>query len=150
MKITAPFSPEQIKALNYFQWSGVFHPFTCANQGDEAHNGRQVELVATKAGWICPYCDYTQDWAHALMADYEKIKAQVALRETSTLELMETVVEEAHARQRAGRVTREQCVEAMEQAIVAYDSGLEIYHPRRIAAAALDAAIASGYVVRPK
>ena len=77
MTIKAPFTPEQIKALNYFQWSGVFHPFTCANQGDEAHNGEQVELVATKNGWICPYCGYTQDWAHAFMADYEAIKKQV-------------------------------------------------------------------------
>ena len=36
MTITAPFTPEQVKALNYYQASGVFHPFTCANQGDAA------------------------------------------------------------------------------------------------------------------
>jgi hypothetical protein len=79
MTIKAPFTPEQIKALNYFQGSGVFHPFTCANQGDEAHNGEQVELVATKAGWICPYCNYTQDWAHTFMADIGVINRQLEL-----------------------------------------------------------------------
>ena len=24
----------------------------------------QTNLVATKNGWICPVCDYTQNWAH--------------------------------------------------------------------------------------
>jgi hypothetical protein len=145
--IKAPFTPKQIKALNYFQWSGVFHPFTCANQGDESHNGQQAELVATKGGWICPYCDYTQDWAHAFMADYEAIKAQVALREISTLELMEANVEEAIARQQAGRVTREECIKAMDKAYGAGEPPAEYEGDME---AALDAAIASGYVVRPK
>ena len=26
-------------------------------------------LIATPDGWICPSCDYTQDWAHGFMAD---------------------------------------------------------------------------------
>lgn len=26
-------------------------------------------LVATEAGWTCPTCDYTQDWAWSWMAD---------------------------------------------------------------------------------
>jgi hypothetical protein len=30
---------------------------------------RERELVATLGGWICPTCDYTQDWAHAHMAN---------------------------------------------------------------------------------
>jgi hypothetical protein len=24
-------------------------------------------LLATKAGWLCPHCDYRQDWAHPFM-----------------------------------------------------------------------------------
>jgi hypothetical protein len=79
--IKAPFTPEQVKALNYFQASGVFHPFTCANQGDALHNYEQTNLVATWRGWICSYCDYTQDWAHAFMADIRTINSQLELRD---------------------------------------------------------------------
>ena len=32
--------------------------------------GRPVlPLVATEAGWVCPGCPYTQDWAPTWMAD---------------------------------------------------------------------------------
>jgi hypothetical protein len=27
----------------------------------------QTNLIATQKGWICPCCDYTQNWAHASM-----------------------------------------------------------------------------------
>ena len=30
-------SPEQIEKLNDYQNSGMFHPYTCANDGDEKH-----------------------------------------------------------------------------------------------------------------
>ena len=62
---------DQILALNQFQTLGRFHPFTCPNRGDGEHrmfNGDEGALVATRRGWICPWCDYTQDWAHAMMA----------------------------------------------------------------------------------
>jgi hypothetical protein len=67
MTIKAPFTDEQVKNLNEFQNSGIFHPFTCprkhADEGD-------TNLVATKEGWFCPHpgCVYTQDWAHDFMA----------------------------------------------------------------------------------
>lgn len=75
-KIFAPFSPEQVEALNRFQQSMVFHPFTCGgNRSDEKHKAYQKEhggdfgqLVATEKGWICPSCGYTQDWAWSIMA----------------------------------------------------------------------------------
>lgn len=35
--IEAPFTDEQVIALNEYQESGRFHPFTCANDGDDAH-----------------------------------------------------------------------------------------------------------------
>jgi len=64
----APWTPEQVEALNKFQHSGRFHPFTCGKRSD--HNNNDI-LVATPAGWVCPYpgCDYTQGWAHDFMAD---------------------------------------------------------------------------------
>lgn len=62
-QIRAPFTDDQVAALNAFQDSGVFHPFTCGNC--------RTDLIATKDGWKCPDhdCDYKQDWAHAFMAD---------------------------------------------------------------------------------
>ena len=65
--IYAPWSGEQVSALNTFQQRGNIHPFTC---GAVHSSGRSPLLVATSAGWICPdpSCDYTQDWAHAFMA----------------------------------------------------------------------------------
>lgn len=57
------FTPEQVTALNEYQAEGTTHPFTCAH----GHG----TLVATVRGWICPYCDYTQDWAHDFMFNGE-------------------------------------------------------------------------------
>jgi hypothetical protein len=63
-------SPDDILALNKYQVEGKFHPFTCINRGDGNHrvfNGDLGALVATRRGWICPWCSYTQDWAHKFM-----------------------------------------------------------------------------------
>jgi hypothetical protein len=65
-KITAPWTPEQVEALNAYQQLGMFHPFTCGTQS--------TSLVATEAGWICPCCTYKQDWAWEEMADPEFIR----------------------------------------------------------------------------
>jgi hypothetical protein len=73
-KIVVPFSPENVFRLNNYQHSG-WHPFTCGNdRASQAHKAYQIEyggdlgeLIATTAGWICPVCKYTQDWAHASM-----------------------------------------------------------------------------------
>ena len=66
-KIRAPWTSEQVEALNRFQQRGGMHPFTC---GLDRHGNAKV-LIATEYGWRCPddECDYTQDWAHAFMAD---------------------------------------------------------------------------------
>ena len=42
-EINAPFNDEQVKALNEFQNAGRFHPFTCLNDGDEAHIAYEFE-----------------------------------------------------------------------------------------------------------
>lgn len=75
-KITAPFSPEAVQALNEYQTATCngmpFHPFTCANRSDPGHGregGDLGTLIATQDGWVCPVCSYTQDWAHTFMAD---------------------------------------------------------------------------------
>ncbi len=65
--ITAPFTLEQVRALNAYQGRNDRHPFTCRNRGDGAHVG-ESELVARIEGWICIQCGYTQDWAYPQMA----------------------------------------------------------------------------------
>ena len=65
--VYAPWTDEQVVALNRFQQSGQFHPFTCGN--DSGH----AVLVATAQGWKCTDCGYTQTWAHAFMAEGETI-----------------------------------------------------------------------------
>jgi hypothetical protein len=60
----APWSDEEVKALNRFQGYGFVHPFTCGN--DHGTQDDRV-LVATKDGWICPGCDYKQTWAYEIM-----------------------------------------------------------------------------------
>jgi hypothetical protein len=84
-----PWSDELVKRLNEDQHSNGIHPYTCGNcrdklgiyyarnkkTGVERHIGilgkptedeetviHDRELVATKDGWICPTCDYKQDW----------------------------------------------------------------------------------------
>ena len=65
------FTPEQVERMNAHQTEGFTHGFTCKNRGDGNHgyaNGDLGGLVATVRGWVCAYCDYSQDWAH----DFQK------------------------------------------------------------------------------
>lgn len=62
--IYPPWTPAQVDALNRWQRAGHVHPFTCGM----VHSGDR-DLVATHAGWICPNCDYTQNWAHGMMLE---------------------------------------------------------------------------------
>lgn len=40
-----------------------YHPYTCANRGDHPDlAGDKGILVPTVRGWICPFCDYTQEF----------------------------------------------------------------------------------------
>jgi hypothetical protein len=74
--INAPFTPEQVHALNRWQKNDRVHPFTCGNERmDAAHTKYQAEhpdqdfgqLVATAEGWLCPVCSFRQHWAHDFM-----------------------------------------------------------------------------------
>lgn len=68
--IHAPWTPEQVAALNAFQQRGGMHPFTCGFRGS-VHALREGVLIAGPDGWHCPIpgCLYTQNWAHAFMAE---------------------------------------------------------------------------------
>jgi hypothetical protein len=70
------FSPDEVCTLTHYQnGTGVWelramHPFTCPHRGDGNHrdiNGDLGALVPTVRGWICSFCDYTQNWAHNFM-----------------------------------------------------------------------------------
>ena len=51
-----------------WQRSRKVHPFTCGDRADHpVMDGDKGVLVPTVRGWICPFCDYTQDWAHSFM-----------------------------------------------------------------------------------
>lgn len=62
---------EQVAALNASQGS-YGHPFTCGgDRMDDAHRAYAEEeggdfgqLIATRRGWVCPVCEYRQNWAH--------------------------------------------------------------------------------------
>jgi hypothetical protein len=61
----APWSQELVNALNAQQKDETRHPYTCGgNRTDAKHLDGEGVLVATPNGWMCPYCDYRQDWCH--------------------------------------------------------------------------------------
>lgn len=61
----APWTYEHVVALNERQRKGEYHPYTCGNRSDHPFvDGDQGILIATVRGWICCFCDYTQDWSH--------------------------------------------------------------------------------------
>lgn len=66
------FIADEVANLDKHQTGGRFHPFTCANRGDGNHRvayGDLGALIPTVRGWVCPFCDYTQDWAHGSMKE---------------------------------------------------------------------------------
>lgn len=75
--IHAPWTIEQVEALTRWQNCEWLHPFTCGKRDLPAHkvyaekHGQMDHgiLIATTQGWVCPVCDYRQDWAHDFMMD---------------------------------------------------------------------------------
>ncbi len=61
-----PWDDKMVEKLNGFQQNPFAHPFTCGNS--DSHRDKDSLLVATANGWVCPSCEYTQDWAWAWMA----------------------------------------------------------------------------------
>lgn len=83
-KIFAPFTDEQVEALNKSQQNGMFHGFTCCSPEDIKECTRAGEIVdghyvpgtseglltATNEGWVCPCGKMPlQKWAFAFMAE---------------------------------------------------------------------------------
>ena len=62
-KIEAPWTQEQVDALNRWQQAGFVHEFTCPSD----HPDRT--LLATPEGWACQQCTYRQNWAHRFMLE---------------------------------------------------------------------------------
>ena len=43
------------------------HRYTCGKRANHpVMAGDKAVLVPTVNGWICPFCDYKQDWAHGV------------------------------------------------------------------------------------
>lgn len=63
--IYSPWTSEQVDALNRWQRSPYVHPFECV----EPHEGHDRALLATTEGWVCPHCNYCQEWAHRSMLE---------------------------------------------------------------------------------
>lgn len=80
-RIYAPFTVDQVRALNEYQTRGRMHPFTCEEKagglGGPVHPADSV-LKATIEGWFCPVdgCSYSQNWAHSFMADGTAVTPQ--------------------------------------------------------------------------
>jgi hypothetical protein len=74
VKVYAPFTSEQVRALLEWQYRQDVHPFTCPNRDNGKHRlrrERDADLGAlcpdeTK-GFLCLDCNYTQDWAYEYM-----------------------------------------------------------------------------------
>ena len=65
---TPLWSPESVHKLWTQQQCGWLHPHTCPNRGDGNHReifGDLGALIPTTRGWICCFCDYTQQTAMA-------------------------------------------------------------------------------------
>lgn len=139
-RISIPFGPEQVDALNQFQlgvsWCTPGYPVTCPHRGgsedtlDEdappagarithgTQGGTAGVLVARASGWACPHCNHTQDWAHGFMAQL----APQALGDDSIAAFA------ALALRTQGRITdRQALLERINKAIDAY-SKLFISH----------------------
>jgi hypothetical protein len=63
--VRAPFTADQVEALNVYQKLGFVHEYTCGGM-----SCRGV-LVAERSGWRCPVsgCNYTQEWAEDFTTD---------------------------------------------------------------------------------
>jgi hypothetical protein len=73
-KIFAPFTDEQVAALNCYQKYGDFHPFTCCSHEGCQRATREDRgiLIASNEGWKCPCGKWEQTWAHSFMANSNK------------------------------------------------------------------------------
>jgi hypothetical protein len=102
--ITAPWTIEQVDTLNHYQRTEFVHPYKCP-----MHDGGDHILVATRKGWICPHCAFTQDWASELMletlVDPREELAKIAPEDLIT-PLSAVVCDERYSNEYLGLVVR--------------------------------------------
>ena len=73
----APWTEDQVAALQSHQENPRVHPYTCTQRDLPGHkeyaqkNGQYDHgmLVPTPNGWVCPVCSYTQNWAFMFTLD---------------------------------------------------------------------------------
>lgn len=64
--VEAPFSDEQVSAINEYQKNPSLHPLTCCG-----HNGCERDdrnLLAQTNCLVCPCGQYKQNWVHTFIA----------------------------------------------------------------------------------
>jgi hypothetical protein len=112
----APWTPEQVHALNAFQTRGGMHPFTC---GDDRHGVVKI-LVATEQGWRCPdeECNYRQDWAPFFM-----IELGHRLPATETGQHGQLVTTHARALEAAADIAEEVALKLHDQGEIERETG---------------------------
>lgn len=72
--VYAPFTPDQVVQLHFYQHDRRVHPFTCPNNDSHPFiGGEERVLVPTVRGWICRFCSYTQNWAHPEMMSARRL-----------------------------------------------------------------------------
>lgn len=64
-RVYAPWTGEQVISINYYQSYTAFIPKRCPTQ----HYSRFPALVATPDGYICPLCDFKQNWCGSFEAN---------------------------------------------------------------------------------
>lgn len=68
---------ETVNMLNELQIGIRYgYTYTCPNRSDGNHfdNGNDLGcLIATENGWICPSCEYTQDWFHSELPSDDRV-----------------------------------------------------------------------------
>lgn len=65
--MTDVFSPILVQELYNHQHNSGLQPYTCGKRTDGKHlkiGSDLGMLIHAVRGCICPFCDYTQDWAH--------------------------------------------------------------------------------------
>lgn len=91
-RVNAPWTHAQVRHLQMWQKSPYVHSFTCPHRGDTHHRdcyGDHGGLRPTLNGWECMDCDYTQNWAHDIMVEFDEasFRPSWATQDTWTITL---------------------------------------------------------------
>jgi hypothetical protein len=79
----APWTAEQVEALEILQAIPLFHGYTCGTKDAAPHP--HAMLVPTVRGWICPYCTYKQDFAERITKEQAEQQKEDAVTFLKTM-----------------------------------------------------------------